>query len=161
MNTLLGIALGAALWFAARRLFSEGAANVALALFAFTPVADRALFRRHHRRHRHALYLSRRVPTHPLAAQPKLDANRPPGTRARRTAAGQVLCASAGIPRIGADADAETRRASPAARRNGTGSRRSRRSLSRWSRFGRDTFSTSRISPSATARSSRPSPIAA
>ena len=37
MNTLLGIALGAALWFAARRLFSEGAANVALALFAFTP----------------------------------------------------------------------------------------------------------------------------
>ena len=37
MNTLLGIALGAALWFTARRLFSEGAANVALALFAFTP----------------------------------------------------------------------------------------------------------------------------
>jgi len=37
MNTLLGIALGVALWFAARRLFSEGAANVALALFAFTP----------------------------------------------------------------------------------------------------------------------------
>jgi hypothetical protein len=37
MNTLLGIALGIALWFAARRLFSEGAANVALALFAFTP----------------------------------------------------------------------------------------------------------------------------
>ncbi len=37
MNTLLGIALGVALWFATRRLFSEGAANVALALFAFTP----------------------------------------------------------------------------------------------------------------------------
>ena len=37
MNTLLGIVLGATLWFAARRLFSEGAANVALALFAFTP----------------------------------------------------------------------------------------------------------------------------
>ncbi len=37
MNTLLGVALGAALWFATRRLFSEGAANVALALFAFTP----------------------------------------------------------------------------------------------------------------------------
>ncbi len=37
MNTLLGLALGVALWFAARRLFSEGAANVALALFAFTP----------------------------------------------------------------------------------------------------------------------------
>lgn len=37
MNTLLGIALGLTLWFAARRLFSEGAANVALALFAFTP----------------------------------------------------------------------------------------------------------------------------
>ena len=37
MNTLLGIALGAALWFAARRLFSEEAANVALALFVFTP----------------------------------------------------------------------------------------------------------------------------
>ena len=37
MNTLLGIFLGLALWFAARRLFSEGAANVALALFAFTP----------------------------------------------------------------------------------------------------------------------------
>ena len=37
MSTLLGIALGAALWFATRRLFSEGAANVALALFAFTP----------------------------------------------------------------------------------------------------------------------------
>src|ERR1019366_10333728 len=37
MNLLLGIALGIALWFATRRLFSEGAANVALALFAFTP----------------------------------------------------------------------------------------------------------------------------
>ncbi len=37
MNTLLGLALGVVLWFAARRLFSEGAANVALALFAFTP----------------------------------------------------------------------------------------------------------------------------
>ncbi len=37
MNTLLGVALGLTLWFAARRLFSEGAANVALALFAFTP----------------------------------------------------------------------------------------------------------------------------
>ncbi len=37
MNTLLGIALGVALWFATRRIFSEGAANVALALFAFTP----------------------------------------------------------------------------------------------------------------------------
>jgi 4-amino-4-deoxy-L-arabinose transferase-like glycosyltransferase len=37
MNTLLGIALGVALWFATRRIFSEGAANVALALYAFTP----------------------------------------------------------------------------------------------------------------------------
>lgn len=37
MNTLLGVALGIALWFATRRLFSAGAANVALALFAFTP----------------------------------------------------------------------------------------------------------------------------
>ena len=37
MNTLLGLALGVALWFATRRLFSEGAANVALALFACTP----------------------------------------------------------------------------------------------------------------------------
>ncbi len=37
MNTLLGMALGVALWFATRRIFSEGAANVALALFAFTP----------------------------------------------------------------------------------------------------------------------------
>ena len=37
MNTLLGIFLGLAVWFAARRLFSEGAANVALALFVFTP----------------------------------------------------------------------------------------------------------------------------
>jgi hypothetical protein len=37
MNTLLGVALGLALWFATRRLFSEGAANIALALFAFTP----------------------------------------------------------------------------------------------------------------------------
>ena len=37
MNTLLGIALGLAIWFASRRLFSAGAANVALALFAFTP----------------------------------------------------------------------------------------------------------------------------
>lgn len=37
MNTLLGLALGITLWFATRRLFSEGAANVALALFAFTP----------------------------------------------------------------------------------------------------------------------------
>jgi hypothetical protein len=37
MNTLLGIALGVAIWFATRRLFSSGAADVALALFAFTP----------------------------------------------------------------------------------------------------------------------------
>ena len=37
MNLLLGIALAMALWFATRRLFSEGAANVALALFVFTP----------------------------------------------------------------------------------------------------------------------------
>jgi len=37
MNTVLGLLLGIALWFAARRLFSEGAANVALALFVFTP----------------------------------------------------------------------------------------------------------------------------
>jgi len=37
MNTLLGVALGLVLWFATRRLFSEGAANVALKLFAFTP----------------------------------------------------------------------------------------------------------------------------
>lgn len=37
MNTLLGVALGLVLWFAARRMFSEGAANVALALFVFTP----------------------------------------------------------------------------------------------------------------------------
>ncbi|HUI83782.1 MAG TPA: glycosyltransferase family 39 protein [Candidatus Binatia bacterium] len=37
LNTLLGLALGIALWFATRRFFSEGAANVALALFAFTP----------------------------------------------------------------------------------------------------------------------------
>ncbi len=37
MNTLLGVALGLVLWFAAKSLFSEGAANVALALFAFTP----------------------------------------------------------------------------------------------------------------------------
>jgi len=37
MNTLLGIFLGLAIWFATRRMFSEGAANVALALFTFTP----------------------------------------------------------------------------------------------------------------------------
>jgi hypothetical protein len=37
MNTLLGVALGAALWFAARRLFSAGAAHVALAFFVVTP----------------------------------------------------------------------------------------------------------------------------
>lgn len=37
LNMLLGIALGVALWFIARRIFSEGAANLALALFAFTP----------------------------------------------------------------------------------------------------------------------------
>lgn len=37
MNVLLGIVMGAALWLAARRLFSEGAAHVALALYAFSP----------------------------------------------------------------------------------------------------------------------------
>jgi len=37
MSTLLGLALGLALWFATRRLFSEGAANMALALLVFTP----------------------------------------------------------------------------------------------------------------------------
>jgi hypothetical protein len=34
---LLGVLLGVLLWFASRRLFSEGAANFALALFAFSP----------------------------------------------------------------------------------------------------------------------------
>ena len=37
MNAVLGLTLGIALWFAARRLFSVGTANVALALFVFTP----------------------------------------------------------------------------------------------------------------------------
>lgn len=37
MNTLLGLALGLSLWLAARKFFSTGAANVALALYAFTP----------------------------------------------------------------------------------------------------------------------------
>jgi hypothetical protein len=37
LNLILGLSLGVALWFATRRIFSEGAANVALALFAFTP----------------------------------------------------------------------------------------------------------------------------
>jgi hypothetical protein len=37
MNTVLGLLLGIALWFATRRIFSEGAANLALGLFAFTP----------------------------------------------------------------------------------------------------------------------------
>jgi hypothetical protein len=37
MNLLLGLALGALLWIAARRLFSVAAANLALLLFAFTP----------------------------------------------------------------------------------------------------------------------------
>jgi hypothetical protein len=34
---LLGVLLGVLVWFAARRLFSEGAANFALAFFAFSP----------------------------------------------------------------------------------------------------------------------------
>ncbi len=37
INVLLGVLLGVLLWMAARRLFSEGAANFALALFAFSP----------------------------------------------------------------------------------------------------------------------------
>ena len=37
MNTLLGLALGLSLWLVARKFFSTGAANVALALYAFTP----------------------------------------------------------------------------------------------------------------------------
>ena len=37
MNTLLGLALGLSLWLATRKFFSPGAANVALALYAFTP----------------------------------------------------------------------------------------------------------------------------
>ena len=37
MNTLLGLGLGLSLWLATRRFFSTGAANVALALYAFTP----------------------------------------------------------------------------------------------------------------------------
>jgi hypothetical protein len=37
MNTLLGLVLGLSLWMAARKFFSTGAANVALALYAFTP----------------------------------------------------------------------------------------------------------------------------
>jgi hypothetical protein len=36
-NVLLGLALMLALWLTARRLFSPGAANFALALFAFSP----------------------------------------------------------------------------------------------------------------------------
>jgi 4-amino-4-deoxy-L-arabinose transferase-like glycosyltransferase len=37
MQLLLGLALGVLLWSTARRMFSEGAANFALALFAFSP----------------------------------------------------------------------------------------------------------------------------
>jgi Dolichyl-phosphate-mannose-protein mannosyltransferase len=37
VNLLLGLVLGVVLWFTARRLFSAGAANLALALFAFSP----------------------------------------------------------------------------------------------------------------------------
>lgn len=37
INVLLGVLLGVLLWITARRLFSEGAANFALALFAFCP----------------------------------------------------------------------------------------------------------------------------
>ncbi|MDR3746724.1 MAG: glycosyltransferase family 39 protein [Acidobacteriota bacterium] len=37
MNTLLGVALGLGLWFVARRLFSQGAATLTLALFGSTP----------------------------------------------------------------------------------------------------------------------------
>jgi 4-amino-4-deoxy-L-arabinose transferase-like glycosyltransferase len=37
VNVLLGVLLGLLLWWAARRLFSEGAANFALALYAFCP----------------------------------------------------------------------------------------------------------------------------
>jgi hypothetical protein len=37
MNVLLGVAMGAVLWLAVRRIYSEGAAHVALALFAFSP----------------------------------------------------------------------------------------------------------------------------
>src|SRR4051812_24951552 len=37
VNVLLGVILGIALWRTARRWFSEGAANFALALFAFSP----------------------------------------------------------------------------------------------------------------------------
>src|SRR5215469_1776343 len=36
-NVLLGVLLGLLLWMTAKRLFSEGAANFALALFAFSP----------------------------------------------------------------------------------------------------------------------------
>ena len=37
VNVALGVALAALLWASARRMFSEGGANVALALFAFSP----------------------------------------------------------------------------------------------------------------------------
>jgi 4-amino-4-deoxy-L-arabinose transferase-like glycosyltransferase len=37
VNVLLGVLLGLLLWWTARRLFSEGAANFALALYAFCP----------------------------------------------------------------------------------------------------------------------------
>jgi hypothetical protein len=37
VNLLLGVALGCLLWISARRLYSPGSANVALALFAFSP----------------------------------------------------------------------------------------------------------------------------
>ncbi len=37
MNALLGLAMGAVLWLAVRQFYSEGAANVALALYAFSP----------------------------------------------------------------------------------------------------------------------------
>jgi 4-amino-4-deoxy-L-arabinose transferase-like glycosyltransferase len=37
VNVALGVFLGVALWFVTRNIFSEGAANLALALFAFSP----------------------------------------------------------------------------------------------------------------------------
>ena len=107
MNTLLGIFMGLAIWFAARRLFSEGAANVALTLFVFTPSLIANLLGCHHRWHRYALHLSGGFPTDTLAKQAEAGFRLCSWDLPRRTAAGQVLRASAGAAGASADAGAE------------------------------------------------------
>ncbi len=76
MNVLFGLLLAWFVWRAADRLFSRTAANFALALFAFSPSLDRALFDRGNRWRRDIVYFCHGMGPGAVATESDLETNR-------------------------------------------------------------------------------------